>query len=127
MNKASQHHKPNASISFLPERVNRRPSVYKGMTFAEIILVILTGVGVGTILGIFVMLLFRIDWYAIPMGMFICGWSSTRIGGVYISRLKRGKPETWFDRYIELKKSPSQFITQHQHWSIRRSKNFHRQ
>lgn len=113
----------NETIGFMPERINRRPSVYRGMTFAELLLVMSGGAGIGAVIGIIVMFLFDIGWAIIPTTMGICGWLGTRMGGFYISRLKRGKPESWFERYIELKRSPSAFITTDQVWAIRRSKN----
>lgn len=109
------------TISFIPERLNRRPAVFRGMTFFELALVIAIGAGVGAVLGVLVIFVFRIDWYAIPMGMLVIGFLSTRFGGAYISRLKRGKPDTWLDRFVEFKMSPSKFITTSHHWSIKRT------
>lgn len=111
-----------ATIYFIPERLNRRPAVYRGMTFFELLLVIGMGSLAGALVGIVVMLLFGIDWYAIFMGMLALGWLAVRLGGTIISRLKRGKPDTWLDRYIELKRSPSQFITYQGFWAIKRTK-----
>lgn len=109
------------TISFIPERLNRRPAVFRGMTFSELVLMISSGAGAGACLGAVITLLFPIDWYAIPMGMLAIGYLATRFGGAYISRLKRGKPDTWLDRFVEFKTHPSRFITQSTHWSIKRS------
>lgn len=109
------------SITFIPERLNRRPAVFRGMTFFELVLVIAIGAVLGAILGLLVFLLFPIDWYVIPMGMLAIGYLSMRFGGVYISRLKRGKPDTWLDRFVEFKIHPSQFITSSHYWSIKRT------
>lgn len=110
------------TIIFLPDRLNRHPPVYRGMTFHELVIVMLIGASIGGIIGILIMLLFNIGWYVIFMGMLVFGVISVRFGGFYISRLKRGKPDTWIARYIELKRNPSAFIIseQKQYWSIKR-------
>ncbi len=112
------------TIAFIPERLNRRPAVFRGMTFIELILVMFIGAVIGALLGLLMILLFPVDWYAIPMGMLAIGYLSMRFGGAYISRLKRGKPDTWLERYVELKKSPSRFITTNTYWSIKRTKQW---
>lgn len=109
------------TIAFIPERLNRRPAVFRGMTFIELILVMFIGAVIGALLGLLMILLFPVDWYAIPMGMLAIGYLSMRFGGAYISRLKRGKPDTWLERYVELKKSSSRFITTNTYWSIKRT------
>lgn len=109
------------TISFIPEYINRKPSVHRGMTLAELALVISSGAIVGGIIGFSMMLLTGLGWYLIPAGMGLLGWLSTRFGGSIISRLKRGKPESWLDRYIEFKIYPSRFINQNSTWSILRS------
>ncbi|MGQ9444980.1 TIGR03750 family conjugal transfer protein [[Pasteurella] aerogenes] len=109
------------SISFIPERLNRQPTVYRGLTFSELLIVISGGAMIGALVGILIMLFFGADWYVIFMGMLAFGWLSLRFGGFYISRLKRGKPDTWLERYVEFKRSPSKFITQNTYWSIKRT------
>ena len=109
------------TISFIPERLNRRPAVFRGMTFFELILMMCIGASLGAVFGVLVILIFPVDWYAIPMGMLAVGYLSIRFGGAYISRLKRGKPDTWLDRFVEFKTRPSNFITTSQYWSIKRT------
>ncbi|MDO5055665.1 MAG: TIGR03750 family conjugal transfer protein [Pasteurella oralis] len=109
------------TIAFIPERLNRRPPVFRGMTFFELVLVLLIGSGIGAVFGLLLALFFHLDWYVIPMGMLVVGFLSTRFGGAYISRLKRGKPDTWLDRFVEFKFKRSQFITQSTYWSIKRT------
>ncbi|KAE9541355.1 TIGR03750 family conjugal transfer protein [Ursidibacter maritimus] len=109
------------TITFIPERLNRRPAVFRGMTFFELVLVMFIGAALGALLGLLVILLFPVDWYAIPMGMLAIGYLAMRFGGAYISRLKRGKPDTWLDRFVEFKTHPSKFITTSHYWSIKRT------
>lgn len=107
------------TINFIPERINKRPSVYRGMTLSELMLVILFGCVLGFFIGIMVMILFG-NWVWIPTMMLPVTILCVRLSGAYISRLKRGKPENWLERYIELKTNPSQFITHNQFWLIKR-------
>ncbi|WP_101776037.1 TIGR03750 family conjugal transfer protein [Pasteurella oralis] len=113
----------SATITFLPERLNRFPTVYRGMTFYELMIVMIVGALIGSVVGLIVMLLFNLGWYSIFAAMVGMSILSVRFGGITISRLKRGKPDTWLERYIEYKKNPTRFITQQQYWSIKRTNN----
>lgn len=122
MEGASQHTQSSqTTITFIPDRLNRRPIVTKGMTMSELVLAIITGAGIGAVMGVLVMLITGLDWYSIPAGMLIFGWFATKVGGFYISRLKRGKPDTWLDRFVDFKLHPSKFITTDTIWSIKRT------
>ncbi|WP_419851712.1 TIGR03750 family conjugal transfer protein [Actinobacillus pleuropneumoniae] len=122
MEEASQHTQSSqTTITFIPDRLNRRPIVTKGMTMSELVLAIITGAGIGAVMGVLVMLITGLDWYSIPAGMLIFGWFATKVGGFYISRLKRGKPDTWLDRFVDFKLHPSKFITTDTIWSIKRT------
>ncbi|MFC1040792.1 TIGR03750 family conjugal transfer protein [Pasteurella multocida] len=110
------------TITFLPDRLNRRPTVYRGMTASELIIVMISGLLIGICIGLIVMLLFGFAWPVIPSVMFLVTAFFIRFGGSYISRLKRGKPDSWLERYIEFKRNPSQFILENRHWSIKRTK-----
>ncbi|MDU8924314.1 TIGR03750 family conjugal transfer protein [Pasteurellaceae bacterium LIM206] len=121
MEETSQHTQLQQTITFIPDRLNRPPVVTRGMTMSELILAIITGAGIGAVSGVFVMLITGLDWYAIPVGMLIFGWLATKIGGFYISRLKRGKPDTWLDRFVDFKLHPSRFIVADDIWAIKRT------
>ncbi|QIA76788.1 TIGR03750 family conjugal transfer protein [Rodentibacter caecimuris] len=112
----------HSTITFLPERINRSPTVFRGMTMTEIFVVAGIGAVVGVVIGLLVVLLFGLGLYIIPLVALLLGWVSIRFGGGYIARLKRGKPDAWFERYIQFKRSPSKFITEETHWSIHRSR-----
>lgn len=112
--------KEHSTIPFIPERINRRPAIYRGMTMYELFIAIIIGFVIGLIVGIFVMLLFDLPWATVATTILLFLIISVRFSGSFLSRLKRGKPETWLERYIELKKKPSQFITQNQFWLIKR-------
>ncbi|QPB42849.1 TIGR03750 family conjugal transfer protein [Rodentibacter haemolyticus] len=112
----------NSTIQFIPERINRQPTVFRGMTMSELFIVVAIGAVIGGVIGGFFVLLFNLGLYIILLGMGIVGYLSIRIGGMYISRLKRGRPDTWFERFIEFKRSPSKFVTEASYWSIHRSR-----
>ena len=111
----------NQNINWTPDRLNRQPTVYRGMTFVELLIVILIGAAIGAVVGLIVMIIVNLGWYSIPAGMLVFGVLSVRFGGIYISRLKRGKPETWFEQYIEFRLAPGKLITQEQLWGIHRT------
>lgn len=108
------------TITFIPERLNKRPAVYRGMTLFELLVMSLIGVGIGTVIGILLML-FLSDLVWIPTAILPSSIIAVRFGGIYLSRLKRGKPDNWMERYLMLKKSPAKFITTSNYWSIKRS------
>ena len=112
----------HSTVTFIPDRINRSPTVYRGMTMVELFIVAFMGAAVGAVIGLMTVLLFGLGLYIIPAFALLLGWSCIRFGGNSISRLKRGKPDTWFERYIELKRKPSKFITEETHWSIHRSR-----
>lgn len=108
------------TITFIPERLNKRPVVYRGMTLSELFIVSLMGAGIGAGIGILLML-FLNDFVWIPTAVVPMAIIAVRFGGFYLSRLKRGKPDNWLERFIELKKSPNKFITTSHYWSIKRT------
>ncbi|MDO5055643.1 MAG: TIGR03750 family conjugal transfer protein [Pasteurella oralis] len=109
------------TIQFIPERLNKRPAVYRGMTLSELFIVILIGVGIGIVIGI-ILMLFLNDFVWIPTAIVPTAIIAVRFGGFYLSRMKRGKPDNWLERFIELKRSPSKFITSSTDWSIKRTR-----
>lgn len=92
------HHNP---ITMLPDRLNRIPVVYKGMSINELLL--LAGIGsiIGLVVGLVLFIVTR-QWVLIPCMMVFIPLPTIFIGGNRIARLKRGKPDTWFARSIDL-------------------------
>lgn len=91
-----------------------------GLTFAELLSVISLSASTGFVIGLVAMVVFSITWAIIPSCMVICGFIGLKVGGIAISRLKRGKPEAWFERYMAYRLNPKAFITKQQHWGIHR-------
>ncbi|MCO6550692.1 MULTISPECIES: TIGR03750 family conjugal transfer protein [unclassified Gilliamella] len=88
-------------IDMLPDRLNRMPVVYKGMTVREISLMVGVGAIIGGLFGIILFILFG-RWVLIPSAIVFMPLPTLFFGGNKITKLKRGKPETWFARSIDL-------------------------
>ncbi len=108
-------------ITFLPNRLNKKAVVYNSMTFAEIgIICILFGLA-GSIFGLLVMLFTGLGFYVIFIGMFGFCFIGLKVGGSIVASIKRGKPDSYFERLVALKFKPQLFVTKHQNWSKKRS------
>lgn len=110
------------TINFIPERLNKLPVVYRGMTIVELGIVVAIGFIIGFVIGVVIML-FVGEWVWIPTAIAPLLFLSVRFGGFYLSRLKRGKPDNWLARFIEFKLRPGKFITAAQTWSIKRTRH----
>lgn len=88
-------------IDMLPDRLNRIPVVYKGMSINELFM--LAGVGsiIGLVVGLILFILFG-QWVFIISMIVFMPLPTIFIGGNRIAKLKRGKPDTWFARSIDL-------------------------
>lgn len=115
------------TIQFLPTRLNREASVYGGLTVSEFMLAAAIGFILGIALGLLCCFFLGFDfWLLIPsLAMLFCILSVV-IGKMIIARLKRGKPEAYLNRVIEVKLDEllgnNQFISRQGTWSIRRVK-----
>ncbi|HDR1435565.1 TPA: TIGR03750 family conjugal transfer protein [Pasteurella multocida] len=115
-------------IDFLPNRLNRQPVIYRGMTNTEIFTLAGIGALIGCGVGILVAILFG-EWVLIPTFILISPLITIFFGSKTIARLKRGKPDTWLPRYLEWTKakwlSNPYFINPKgiTAWSIRRQAN----
>ncbi|PXF30431.1 hypothetical protein WH50_15290 [Pokkaliibacter plantistimulans] len=92
----------NEDARYLPERLNREPTVIRGLTNNELLLVIGSGVVVGLVLGVLiVVLLLPGQLPAIPTSMALCGYLALRFGSDRLAAAKRNKPGAWFYRMLE--------------------------
>ncbi|EDP9846220.1 TIGR03750 family conjugal transfer protein [Salmonella enterica subsp. enterica serovar Arechavaleta] len=87
------------TIPFLPDRLNREPVVWRGLTTSELFLVLALGLGVGCAFGI-VLALITHYWPLIPrFSAGRCGVVHSGCGRV-LARAKRGKPDSWLPQAI---------------------------
>ncbi|WP_339803202.1 TIGR03750 family conjugal transfer protein [Saezia sanguinis] len=91
---------PDGTVNFLPHRLNRQPSVVRGLTADELwITAGITGIA-GLIVGIPLAML--IGQIAIaPTMVMIAVALGVLVGGTILRRQKRGRPDTWLYRQIQ--------------------------
>ena len=101
--------------------------MYGGLSVSEFMLAAAMGFILGAVLGLLCCFALGFDfWLLIPsLAMLFCILSVV-IGKVIIARLKRGKPEAYLNRMIEVKLDGilggNRFISRQGTWSIRRVK-----
>lgn len=89
------------SIELMPDRLNRIPIVYKGMTVSEIGILALAGSVLGAILGVILFILFG-RWIIILICIIFMPLPTIYFAGTKLAKLKRGKPDTWLIRKTQL-------------------------
>lgn len=114
-----------ATLPFLPDRLNREPVVWRGFTTSELLLALLVGLGAGTAAGIVLALCLH-SWTPIPAGALLGAALLIQGGGRILSRLKRGKPDSWLLQalfaWLERRHLRGKQLVQHSAvWTLRRS------
>ncbi|MCY2438656.1 TIGR03750 family conjugal transfer protein [Klebsiella pneumoniae] len=114
------------TIPFLPERLNREPAVFRGLTVSELLIALLVGLATGATAGAIPAVLWR-NWSFVPGCALPGGAQAILCGGRWLARLKRGRPESWLYRALELKLtrfgiSAQRFVLHDGVWTIRRSR-----
>ncbi|HHR1327918.1 TIGR03750 family conjugal transfer protein [Klebsiella aerogenes] len=88
-----------ATIIFLPDRLNREPVVWRGLTTSELFLALASGLSGGCLSGILLALLSGY-WPLIPGSALTGAALLIQGGGRILARAKRGKPDTWLPQAI---------------------------
>ena len=130
-NKVETSH--DGTVMFLPERLNRDPTVIRGMTADEMFVIALIGVVLGLGLGILLWIVTS-EAALIVTSMFLIGPVLCRFfGSSLLRRMKRGRPNTWVYRAAQYRLAKrginigiEALILRSGNWSIRRE-NRHRQ
>jgi conjugative transfer region protein (TIGR03750 family) len=113
------------TIAFLPDRLNAEPVVFRGFTTPEMGLAALSGIALGLTASL--PLIPLAGWVIVPTGMLVTPLLLLSVGGRWLARLKRGKPENYLWMALEEKKrraglgDPALIIAA-QGWSLRRSR-----
>ncbi|WP_353169444.1 TIGR03750 family conjugal transfer protein [Providencia sp.] len=90
----------DATVNFLPNRLNRQPIVFRGLTADELWLTVgVTGI-LGLILGIGVASFTGQIGFA-PTTVLVSIAVGIFVGGGFLRRQKRGRPDTWLYRQIQ--------------------------
>ena len=122
----------DGTVLFLPSRLDRDPTVFRGMTSDELFLVGGIGAAMGIPIGLLLMV-FTGETTALLASILLVGPSiSIVLGGGVIRRLKRGKPNTWIYRVIQYQLANKGFpigqgaelILRSGPWSIRRDEKY---
>ena len=114
-----------ATIELLPDRLNREPTVYRGLTTSELLLAVLSGLIAGLIAGS-VLAILAGSWPVIPTAMLLSAAFSVQAGGRWLARLRRGRPDCWLYQMLAAQLARyglgEQRLVQHSAvWVIRRS------
>ncbi|EBP4342163.1 TIGR03750 family conjugal transfer protein [Salmonella enterica] len=85
------------TIEFLPDRLNQEPVVFRGMTTSELFIALGGGFVAGLAGGVFPAAALGI-WALIPTGALAGAALAIMVGGKWLARVKRGRPDTWLYR-----------------------------
>ena len=90
----------DGTLVFLPEKLNRDPTVLRGLTNDEMWLALGSGAVLGLIFGV-PLALATASIAVVPTSM-IAGMALVLfVGGTLLRRAKRARPETWLYRKLE--------------------------
>ena len=118
----------DGTVLFLPGRLDRDPTVFRGMTSDELFLVGGAGAAMGLPIGLFLMALTGETTALLASILLIGPGIAIVFGGGMIRRFKRGKPNTWIYRVLQYQLAKKGFpmgqgaelILRSGPWSIRR-------
>lgn len=91
----------DGTLSFLPVRLNNQPVILGGLTTDEMWSTVLLSSAIGFVIGITAAILTYI-WALIIAGALVGGVLGLTVASRLLRRLKRGRPETWLHRQIQL-------------------------
>lgn len=92
-----------ATIEFMPDRLNAEPVVFRGFTTPELGLTVLFSLFAGLVAAVPVALF--LGWIAFPAVALLMPLVTVIFGGRLMARFKRGKPENYLYRRLELQLS----------------------
>lgn len=113
------------TITFLPDRLNAEPVVFKGFTTPELFATAFFGFLSGLLVAM--PLVFFLGWLALPTISLLMPLLVIILGGKLMARFKRGKPENYLYRRLDLWLSQqgmghARWIHHSQRWALRRSR-----
>lgn len=92
-----------ATIEFMPDRLNAEPVVFRGFTTSELGLTVLFSLVAGLMAALPVVPF--LGWIAFPTVALMMPLVTVICGGRLMARFKRGKPENYLYRRLELQLS----------------------
>ncbi|VVN70059.1 hypothetical protein PS726_00349 [Pseudomonas fluorescens] len=118
---------PDGTLTFLPERLNRDPTVLRGLTNDEMWVALIVGATLGVILGA-PLAVATASIATLPTCMFLCMMLVLLGGGKLLRQAKRARPETWLYRRLQWQLAVHWGIGTHQlilhsgPWTVRRTR-----
>jgi conjugative transfer region protein (TIGR03750 family) len=91
----------DGTLSFLPVRLNNQPVVLGGLTADEMWSTVLLSGAAGLVLGAVLAILTHI-WALIIAGALVGGVLGLTVASRLLRRWKRGRPDTWLYRQMQL-------------------------
>lgn len=89
-----------ATVTFLPHRLNRQPVIVRGLTADELWITVGVSATAGLLIGIVLAMLASSIAMA-PTLIVVSVALGVGIGGSVLRRLKRGRPDTWLHRELQ--------------------------
>lgn len=113
-----------SNIPFMPDRLNSEPVVFRGFTTPEMFWTAAIALVAGLVIGIFPALLF--GWIYIPTIGLLMPLAVIFFGGKLLTRFKRGKPENFLYRRLEVRLARvgwggKNVILESRQWRLRRT------
>lgn len=119
----------DGTLSFLPTRLNDQPAVIGGLTVDEMWGTVLISGAVGMVLGIAFAILTQV-WALIIVGALAGGGLGLTVASRLLRRWKRGRPDTWLYRQMQLTLAQhfptwnnARLITRSGAWTCRRTES----
>ncbi|MDU8489383.1 TIGR03750 family conjugal transfer protein [Pseudomonas syringae pv. actinidiae] len=100
MSELQQEQHEDGTLRFLPSRLNNQPVVIGGLTADEMWVTVFSCSGLGFVIGL--PLAFVITPSMPVVGALVGGTLGLLIAARVLRRLKRGRPETWIYRTLQL-------------------------
>lgn len=91
----------DGTLVFLPGRLNSQPVIMGGLTADEMWTTLVLSIAAGLVMGIPAALLTQI-WALIIAGAMLGAVLGLAIGSRVLRRMKRGRPNTWIYRQMQL-------------------------
>ncbi|HEM8066940.1 TPA: TIGR03750 family conjugal transfer protein [Enterobacter hormaechei] len=112
-----------ATITFLPDRLNAEPVIFRGFTTPELGFTVLLSLVGGLVVAIPVAPL--LGWVAFPTIALLMPLITVMAGGQLLMRFKRGKPQHYLYRLLaqrlaELGIASVGQVTESRRWALRR-------
>ncbi|QLG94757.1 TIGR03750 family conjugal transfer protein [Pseudomonas yamanorum] len=91
----------DGTLIFLPVRLNNQPVIMGGLTADEMWATLAISTGAGLVLGIVTAILTQI-WALIIAAAMLCAVLGLTLASRFLRRWKRGRPDTWLYRQMQL-------------------------